>query len=143
MALIGLIVVILTFVSLLAFSVFHISKTMEKKPEPLVRAVDKMTAHINDVAYWSVLYSVAAIPLTLLFIRNPGDKLISMLASVLVIMLALPFSFDRLLAQFGEKLNNPAVVEEIRNFVAWINRYEKVVSYVGAVFCVLLLTVRS
>jgi hypothetical protein len=129
-----------TLVFLLAFTALYLSKSLEKKPAFLTQAVDKITAHLDDVSLWGALFGAAAAVMTLIMIYNTTDMLVRLVCNVMVVLMALPFVFDKIAAKYQEKVN-PAIMEEARNFVGWITKQEKYISYAGVVFSILLFSV--
>lgn len=138
----GLISVIslLSFVFILLLTLFYVSKTLATKPAPLVQVVDKVNAYINQIALWGSVCGVLGVLLTLMVSYTGGEMMIRLLANLMIVLMALPFIFDKLAAKFRDKIN-PAIEEEAKNLVGWITRQEKYVGYAGAVFCLLLLGV--
>lgn len=135
--------VLATFVLLLAYTGFHLSKTMDKKPEALVKILDKMTAHMEVVSYWSAIYGIVGSILTLLTIQNTSVLFVNLVANVMITLMALPFAFDKIVAVVGSKIDNPVIVDEARNLANWVTKNEKFISYVGAAVCILLFTIKG
>jgi hypothetical protein len=132
-----------TFLLLLAFTVFHLSKTMEKKPPVLEKVMSKMAAHMDALALWSVVYGLVASVLVLLTTADSGILLVNLAANILITLMALPFSFDNILVKIGHQGDNPAIIEEARNLVNWVIKNERFISYAGVAVCIMLFAVRS
>ncbi len=129
---------LVTLVFLLAFTLLYLSKSLQKKPELMTQAVDKITTHLDQVALWGAVYGVAGAIMTLIMISNGGDMLVYLAANVLVTLMALPFIFDKAVGKYQEKVN-PAIMEEAKNLVGWVTRQEKYIGYAGTVCSLLLL----
>ena len=130
----------LTFVFMLAFTLVYLGKSLEKKPAFLTRMVDTITNHMDQVSLWGGGYGLLAALLTLLTVSNPTYMLICLASNILIVLMALPFVFDRAVDKFQAKAN-PAFIDEGRNLVGWVTRNEKYLAYVGVVCTVLLFTV--
>jgi hypothetical protein len=131
---------LITLVLVLAFSLLYLSKSLEKKPAAMSQAVDKINMHIDQLAFWGAIYGLVMAILTLIMGYSGSDMFVRLLANIMIVVMALPFVFDRLLAKFGEKVN-PAIQEEAKNIVGWITKQEKYIGYVGAAIGVLLFAV--
>lgn len=136
----GLIAVIsiLSFVFLLSFTLIYVSKSLEKKPAAVTQVVDKINANVNQIALWGAVCGAVGALLTLIVSYSGGEMTIRLLANVMIVLMALPYIFDKLVTKFGDKIN-PAIESEAKNLVGWISRQEKYVGYAGAVFTFLLL----
>jgi len=122
---------LITLLVALAFTAIYFSRSMEKKPEALVRVTDKMMPHIDQIARWGGIYGVAACILTLLMRYELGDMLIRLINNVMICMMALPFIFDKLTEKYRGKVN-AAIMEEAKNIVSWVSRNEKFMSFIAA-----------
>jgi formate/nitrite transporter FocA (FNT family) len=131
---------LITLLFLLAFTVLYLSKSLEKKPELLAQAAEKIDAYINDIALWGVCYGFIVALLTILMNYNGADFLVRFFANIWVVIMALPYVFERGVDKFREKMNS-AIIEESRKMISWISRKEKYVGYAGAVLSVLLFAV--
>lgn len=129
-----------TLLVLAAFTVFYLSKTLEKKPQFVVQFVEQMTARIDDIAFWSAVYGVFATLLTLMMPFSSIGMLPRLLANVGIIVMTLPFTLSRISAKYEDKAN-PAILTEAKNWGAWVVRHEKYVGYAGAALTVLLFLV--
>lgn len=131
---------LVTLVLLFAFVALYLSKSLDKKPEAMTSAVEKISGNLDKLALWGGAYGVAATLLTPVMGFGGGDMFIRFISNVMIMMMALPFVFNRFLPKFEEKLN-PAILEEVKNFVGFITKQEKYVGYAGAVIGILLFAV--
>ncbi len=131
---------LITLIFITAFTILYLSNALEKKPELVTKAAEQIKAHIDQLALWGAAYGAIALVLTLLMNANGGDMLIRFLANIMVIVMALPFIFDKIAAKFQAKAN-PAILEEVKHAVGWVTRQEKYIGYVGAALSLLLFAV--
>lgn len=128
---------LITFLLLGAFSLLYVSKSLQKKPEFVDKAVAAITRNIDNLAMGGVIYGLVAACLAPIMIANSTEMLLRLLANILVVVLALPHVFDKLAAKFEGKLN-AAIMQEVRSAVGWISAKEKLVGIAGAIVTVLL-----
>jgi len=131
---------LITLVFLLAFTALYLSKSWEKKPEFVTKAVEKITANLDKVALGGAGYGVIALVLALLM-SSGGGLVVRLIANLLIIVMALPFVFDQpLLSKIKEKI--PAgVTEQIKKVIDLVKKQEKNIGYAGAVVSLLLFAV--
>src|SRR3954466_4672950 len=124
---------LLSLISLLllaAFALLYVSKSLEKKPDPLVKIVDFITKHLDLVALAGLGYGVAAFFLTLLEGYGVVDLVIHLVSNVLIVLMALPITFEKVVSMFSAKYpdqveKSKAIIGELRNFSVWIVKKEK------------------
>jgi hypothetical protein len=116
----------------LAFTGLYIGKTMDKKPPLLERLIEKMTAHVDLIAWWGAAYGLAAMVVTLLLHYGFGDMVIRLIVNGLICTMALPNIHDRFVEKYRKYLND-ALREELKNFTVWITKNEKYIGYAGAI----------
>jgi len=137
---------LITLVLLLAFTVLYLSKSLKKKPDILMQVVEKITMHIDVIAIWGALYGIIATSITIIMTFGPAEMLLRISANVMIILMSLPFIFDRIVEKLDEKLHekirmNPAIVKEAKHIVEWVTRKEEYVGYTGVVISLLLFAV--
>ncbi|MFH1157686.1 MAG: hypothetical protein V1721_02195 [Pseudomonadota bacterium] len=137
---------LITLMFLLALTVLYLGKAMKKKPEILTQTIEKITAHIDVIALWGAVYGVVAASLTIIMFFSPSEMLLRLAANVLIVLMALPFIFDRIVAKLDEKFHekmqmNPAIVREAKHIVEWVTRKEEYIGYVGGVVSLFLFAV--
>jgi hypothetical protein len=128
---------LLTFAFVLAFTLLYISKSLDNKPAFVSNAVDKINQNINMIALCGFLFALVSILLTPVLIYSGANMLIRLLANALIVLMALPSVAHQWLPKYQDKIN-PAILEEIRNFIGWISKNEKYVGYAGAAASVLM-----
>lgn len=131
---------LITLFFLVIFTLLYLSKSLQNKPQLMTQAVEKITDNLDQVSLWGAIYGLAAAVLTLIMIYSGAEMLIRLASNVLIVLMTLPFVFDRALAKFQEKLN-PVIVTESRNLVGWITKQEKYIGYAGAVCSLLLFAI--
>lgn len=128
---------LISLLFLVAFTLVYFGKFWESKPDFVAGLIDKITAHLGRLALWGTVYGLVMIVLTLIMGYNFGDTMIRFFANILIVVMALPFVLDRLLAKLEGKMN-PAILTELKNIVGWVTRQEKYVSYAGIVVSLIL-----
>ena len=84
--------------------------------------------------------------MTIIMAFSLSEMLIRLSANVIIILMALPFVFDSILAKLDEKFHekmqrNQAIINEGKHFVEWVTRKEEYIGYVGVVISLLLFAV--
>jgi hypothetical protein len=136
MAIVGLI----SLVFLVAFTMLYLSKSMASKPKFMEDAVAKISANIETISFWGVIYGLAAGVLSMIMARYRMELFVGFAAHVLLIVMALPYSFDRLSAKCAGKVNE-AIMTETKSLVGWFVRQEKYIGYAAAVVTLLYFAV--
>ena len=131
---------LITLALITAFSLLYLSKSLEKKPAVMTRAVDLISSNLDKVALWGAVYGVIGVVFTLVMVYSGSDMFVRLVANLLIIMMALPFVFEKMLPKFQEKLN-PVIIEESKNMIGFITRQEKYVGYIGAAFSLILFAI--
>src|SRR3954468_25037497 len=96
---------LITFVLLAAFTALYVSKSLDKKPEPLQQFVDKMMVHITEISTIAVVYGIIASLLTIIMVYNTTDMLVRLLSDILLAIMGWPFIFDKFSMKFNDKVN--------------------------------------
>ncbi len=136
MAIIGLI----SLAFLVAFTMLYLSKSMASKPKFMEDVVAKISANIETLSFWGVLYGLGAGLLSMIMARDPMELFIGFAAHVFLIVMALPYSFDRLSAKCAGKVNE-AIMSETKSLVGWFTRQEKYIGYAAVAVAVLYFAV--
>jgi hypothetical protein len=131
---------LVTLALITTFSLLYLSKSLGKKPAVITRVVDLISNNLDKVALWGAAYAFIAAVLTLVMVYNAGDMLLRLVANLMIVVMALPIVFERMLPKFQEKLN-PVIVEESKNLIGWVTKQEKYVGYAGAALSLLLFAV--
>lgn len=136
MAIIGLI----SLAFLVAFTMLYLSKAMASKPKLMEDAVAKISANIATLSFWGVIYGFGAGLLSMIMALSRMELFVGFAAHVMLIVMALPYSFDRLSASCAGKVNE-AIMSETKSLVGWFVRQEKYIGYVSAVVTLLYFAV--
>ncbi len=128
---------LISLILLIAFTLLYISKSLNNKPAFLNTAVDKISIHLDKIALYGAAYAAICVLLTPVLIYSGVNMMVRLIANLLIILMAVPSIY----AQFGPKYQdkiNPAILEEINNFLGWINANEKYIGWAGVVMAVLM-----
>jgi hypothetical protein len=128
---------LISFGLLCVFSLLYLSSAIPKKPPAVEKALAFIKLHLNYFALAGVIYGFAAFCLSIIMVPVPLNKVVGMGAAVLLIVMALPFTFDRLIGVHEAKIN-AAIMKELRNGVGVISQNEVVLGIVGALVAVAL-----
>lgn len=131
---------LITLILLGAFSLLYVSKSIDSKPEFLTKAIAFISTNIDMLAMVGLVYGLIAAVLTPIASLNTTEMLIRFLANIMLMLLALPYSFERLATKYGPKMNE-ALVAEFRTFTSRIATHEKIFGIAGAVLTLLLFAV--
>lgn len=123
------------------FSLLFISRGWEKKPEAVVKAVDKIMENIDTLSFAGFIYGLVAIILTpLVAPRGGGELLICLFSNVLISLMALPYALQHIENKYRDKVN-ASVMAELKNFVGFVTRHEKNIGLLGGVLTVMLFAI--
>lgn len=128
---------IITLLLLGAFTLIYISKSIPKKPPFLEKAVAFLFDNMKYLGVGGAIYGAVDAVITPIQVYLVDYMVVRMLADILIVVMALPFCFDKLVEKYRDKLNG-AVLEEISGSIEWIRSNDKIVGGAGAVFTVLM-----
>lgn len=131
---------LITFFLLGALSLLYISKSIPNKPEFINKAVAAISDNIEKLAMIGVIYGLIAAFLAPLTVVGVVDMLVRLFANLMVVVLAMPYTFDKIVAKYQEHLKGP-VVDELGTLVKRIIDQEKLFGIIGTVFTILLFAV--
>ena len=131
---------LITLIMLGAFSLLYISKSIATKPDFINKILKFITDNIEMIALIGVIYGIVAAILTPIASLSSTEMLIRFIANLLLVVLALPYTFDRLVVKYGHKMNS-AITEEVRALINRITGLEKIFGIIGCVVTVLLFAV--
>lgn len=131
---------LITFFLLGGFSLLYMGKAMPNKPPFMEKAISWISENIDTIAPMALIYGLIATVLTPIMIYGATDMLIRLLANILIVAMALPYSFEKVAEKFQGKIND-AILSETRNFIGWIGNQEKLVGIAGTVVTVLLFAI--
>ncbi len=114
------------------FSLLYISKAIGAKSEGMRKAADRITDNIDNLAFFGLIYGVLAAFLSPILIQmNMVFILVSLLSNLTIVVMALPFAFERMIKKKEETMN-AAILDGLREIVAGIAARQKVLGFVGA-----------
>ena len=116
---------------LLVFTTLYLSKSIEKRPAAMTRALDKINDNIDQLSFWGCGYGLVAAVLTLIVAHSGLGLLVGVLVNLLIFVMALPYALDKIAEKYADKLN-VAIIEVLRDTVSTVVKQEKVIGYVGA-----------
>ena len=132
---------LITILFLIVFSLLYISKALGSKSESMTKAVNRITDNLDQLAFWGVIYGlIATVLCPILISMNMLFLFVSLLGNITLIVLALPFAFERFIAKKAETMN-AAILENLREIVVSITAREKILGYVGGGVAFLMLAV--
>ncbi len=120
-----------------AFSLLYISASWTDKPGFINKAVAFLSENIKKLSLIGVgygLFAIIVVPLT----RATGmEIIITLLANILIVLMALPYAFEHIMEKLGDRAN-PTVRDESYKLISWISTQGRLVGIVGCVFTLLL-----
>lgn len=128
---------IVTLLLLGAFTLVYLSKSIPKKPPFLEEALAFLFDNMKYLGVGGVIYGLLDAIITPIKIYQVDYMVVRILADVMIVMMALPFCFDKLIEKHRSKIN-AAVLEEISNSIEWVRSRDKIVGGAGAVLVVLM-----
>lgn len=131
---------LITLILLGAFSLLYVSKSITQKPEFVTKALKFISDNIDMLALVGLIYGIIAAMLTPLTALSTTEMLIRFLANLMLVVLALPYTFERLATKYADKMNE-AFVSEFRAFTGRIMSNEKIFGIAGAVIALFLFAV--
>jgi hypothetical protein len=123
---------LITLALLALFSLLYLSSSIPNKPPFIVKTLAWMQKNLNHLALAGVIFGFLAACLTPLRVYRAADMILGMLANITLVMMALPYMFDRFKAKHGAKMNR-AIMEELTSLVGWIQQKAFLLGCVGAV----------
>ncbi len=135
---------LVTLLLLLLFCAVPLRKTMEAPPQWLARVSDEVSARMDPLAMWVLLYAVLSIFLTPFFVTGTLDVLVRLFAGIMLALLALPEGTPQLMRTLEERnggKGNEAIAESLGDIIQGIGRYHTLFGYVGMAAAVLLFAV--
>lgn len=130
----------LTLISLCVLGVFtllNISSAIPKKPPAVEKALAFIKLHLNYIALGGLIYGFIAMCITPIAIKVPTNMAICLVGNLLIVIMALPYSFSKFVSGHGEKVN-AAILKETKSTIDWISSKDKYFGFGGAVVCGLL-----
>lgn len=128
---------LISFVLICAFTLLYLSSAIKSKPSFIEKTLAFIKQHLNYIAMGGLIYGFAAFCITPISGLPAADVFIRMGANLLITVMAIPYTFEKLIAQYEGKIN-AAILKEIRNIVTGISSKDKIIGGAGAVLALLL-----
>lgn len=128
------------FISLLllgSFSLLYLSASWADKPGFIIKAVAFLQENIKKLSIIGVVYGLFAIIIVPLTRATGMEIIVTLLANILIVLLALPYAFDMIVEKLGDKVN-PTLRDESHKLIHWITINGRIMGIIGAVFTLLL-----
>ena len=128
---------LISFLLISAFTLLYLSSAIPNKPVFVEKTLAFIKQNLNYLAMGGLIFGFVAFCITPIAGYGGTDILIRMLADLLIVVMAIPYTFEKLIAQHEAKIN-AAILKEVRNLIVTISAKDKVIGIAGAVLAVLL-----
>lgn len=135
---------LVTLILLLLFCALPLRAAMQAPPQWLARVSDELTARIDPLAMWVMVYALLSIFLTPFFVTGTLDVLVRLFAGIMLLLLALPHGGPQLMRVAAERnggQSNEAIAESLTDIIQGIARHHTLLGYIGMAAAVLLFAV--
>lgn len=124
----------ISFCVLGVFTLLNISSAIPKKPAAVEKALDFIKLHLNYIALGGLIYGFVAMCITPIAIKAPTNMAACLIGNLLIVIMALPYSFTKLVSGHGAKVN-AAILKETKSTIDWISSKDKYFGFGGAIVC--------
>lgn len=128
---------IITLLLLGAFTMIYLSNSIPKKPPFFEKALNFLFENMKYLGVGGLIYGLVDAVITPIQVPNVDYLVVRMLSDVMIVMMALPFCFDKLVEKYKGKVN-AAIIDEVAGSVAWVRSKDKFVGGAGAVLCIVM-----
>jgi hypothetical protein len=128
---------LITFVLICAFTLLYLSSAIPNKPQFVEKALAFIKQHLNYLAMGGLVFGFLAFCITPISVNGAGNMFIRMMANALIVVMAIPFTFEKLIAQYETKIN-AAILKEVRNIISAISAKDKYIGGAGVVLALLV-----
>lgn len=128
---------LISFILICAFTLLYLSAAITNKPPVVEKMLAFIKQHLNYIAMAGLIYGFVAFCLTPITVSPASSAFIRMAANALIVVMAIPYTFEKLIAQYEGRIN-AAILKEVRNIVTGISAKAKIVGGAGAVLALLL-----
>lgn len=128
---------IITLLLLGAFTMIYLSSSIPKKPPFFEKALNFLFENMKYLGVGGLIYGLVDAAITPIQVPNVDYLVVRMLSDVMIVMMALPFCFDKLVEKYKDKVNK-AIIDEVAGSVAWVRSKDKFVGAAGAVLFVVM-----
>ena len=128
---------LISFVLICAFTLLYLSSAIPNKPQFVEKALAFIKQHLNYIAMGGLIYGFAAFCITPIAGYQATDVFIRMAADFLIVIMAIPYTFEKLIAQHETKIN-AAILKEVRNIINGISGKSTIIGISGAILALML-----
>lgn len=128
---------IITLLLLGAFTLIYASEWIPKKPPFVEKAISFLFDNMKYLGIGAFIYGLIDAIITPLQVPNVDYMVVRLLSDMLIVIMALPFCFDKLVAKHKEKMNE-AVLQEFSGSISWVRNNAKIVGAAGIVMTILM-----
>jgi len=126
---------LVTLILLSAFTMLYLSKII--KSNFIIKIVSKIEENLDSFTMFSAIYGAVGVVVTIVMAYSGADMFIRVAANSIIVMLSLPFVFDRISLKMQGK-SNPIIIKELGNIIKFVTRNEKIFGFIAGIISVLL-----
>ncbi len=131
---------LISLVLLCAFTLLYLSSAIQNKPTFVEKTLAFIKQNLNYIAMGGLIYGFVAFCIAPISVASGPGIFVRMVADLLIVVMAIPYTFEKLIAQYEAQIN-AAILREARNIVAAIAARDKIIGWAGAVVALLLFAV--
>ena len=128
---------LISFVLICAFTLLYLSSAIPNKPPFIEKTLAFIKQHLNYIAMGGLIYGFVAFCISPISGLPATDVFIRMAANFLLVIMAIPYTFEKLIAQYEGRVN-AAILKEVRNIITGISAKSKIIGGAGAVLGLML-----
>lgn len=128
---------IITMLLLGAFSLIYAGGWIPKTWPYVQKMIAFLFDNMKYLGIGGFVYGLVDCLIAIIQVPNIDYLVVRVLSDILIVVMALPFCFDKLVAKHKGKINS-AVMEEISGSIAWLRENDKVIGAAGAILTVLM-----
>jgi hypothetical protein len=129
---------LISFILICTFTLLYLSSSIASKPPVVEKTLAFIKQNLNYLAMGGLIFGFVDFciaPLTP--VLTAPQVFIRMAADLLIVIMAIPYTFEKLIAQYEGKIN-AAILKEVRNIVSAISAKSKTIGIASVVLAVLL-----
>ena len=131
---------LISLVLLCAFTLLYLSSAIQNKPTFVEQTLGFIKQNLNYIAMGGLIYGFVAFCISPISTAGGLHVFVRMAANALIVLMAIPYTFEKLIAEHEAKIN-AALLKEARNIIGAISAKSKIFGYAGAVVALLLFAV--
>lgn len=128
---------LISFVLICAFTLLYLSAAITNKSPFIEKTLAFIKQHLNYIAMAGLIYGFVAFCITPIAGYAAPNAFIRMAANALIVVMAIPYTFEKLIAQYEGRIN-AAILKEVRNIITGISAKAKIIGGAGALLGLLL-----